>query len=415
MDFFNPQARTTFWSELKNGMFQDGIDGWWMDASEPEYDALKGKQTFLGDGESVRNAYPLYVTQSMYEGQRATTDRKRVVILTRSAFAGQQRYGAASWSGDISANWITLQRQIAAGLSFSMSGMPYWTTDVGGFFRPKDQYASEAYHELLIRWFEYGAFCPILRIHGYQSRAEIWNYGQQVEDILRQYDDLRYRLLPYIYSTAWDVTKNHQSIMRSLPLEFSSDRSAREISDQFMFGDSLLINPVTTKGAKERMLYLPAGQDWIDFWTGKRIHGGQRINAGAPLNRIPIYARAGSIIPFGPHAESASEKPDPIELRIYTGAPANFTLYEDEGDNYDYEGGAYSEIPIHWDDKARLLTIGNRQGRFPGILEHRTFRVVIVRDGRGIGIAASSEPDATIEYSGKTTWVRPSNSKVSTR
>jgi alpha-D-xyloside xylohydrolase len=406
MDFFNPQARTTFWSELKNGMFQDGIDGWWMDASEPEYDALKGKQTFLGDGESVRNAYPLYVTQSMYEGQRATTDRKRVVILTRSSFAGQQRYGAASWSGDISANWITLQRQIPAGLSFSMSGMPYWTTDVGGFFRPKDQYTSEAYHELLIRWFEYGAFCPIFRIHGYQSKAEIWNYGQQVEDILRQYDDLRYRLLPYIYSAAWGVTKSGETLMRSLPLEFSSDKSARDISDQFMFGDAFLINPVSTEGAKERMLYLPAGQDWIDFWTGKRIHGGQRINADAPLNRIPIYAKAGSIIPFAPHAESTFAKPDPIELRIYGGASGKVTLYEDEGDNYDYEGGAYSEIPIHWDDRSGRLTIGNRRGRFPGMLEHRTFQFVIVRDGRGTGIASSSELEATVKYAGKTTSVR---------
>jgi alpha-D-xyloside xylohydrolase len=342
----------------------------------------------------------------MYEGQRTTTDRKRVVILTRSAFAGQQRYGAASWSGDISANWITLRRQIAAGLSFNMSGIPYWTTDVGGFFRPKDQYTSEAYHELLVRWFEYGAFCPIFRIHGYQSKAEIWNYGQQVEDILKGYDDLRYRLLPYIYSAAWRVTKNHQSIMRSLPLEFSSDRSAREISDQFMFGDALLINPVTTEGAKERTLYLPAGQDWIDFWTGKRVRGGQSINAEAPLNRIPIYGRVGSIIPFGPHAESSSAKSDPIELRIYAGASAKFTLYEDEGDSYDYERGVYSEIPIHWDDNSGLLTIGDRRGRFQGMLETRTFRIVIVREGQGTGIAASSEPDATIEYAGKSTSVR---------
>ena len=236
MDFFNPQARTAFWSELKDGIFETGMDGWWMDASEPESDALNGKQTFLGGGNSLRNAYPLYVTQAIYEGQRATTDRKRVVILTRSAFAGQQRYAAASWSGDISANWMTLRRQIPAGLSFGMSGMPYWTTDVGGFFRPKDQYTSEAYHELLVRWFEYGAFCPIFRIHGYQSRAEIWNYGPQVEDILRQYDDLRYRLLPYIYSAAWGVTKNGETLMRSLPLEFSSDAGARGVSDQFMFG-----------------------------------------------------------------------------------------------------------------------------------------------------------------------------------
>jgi alpha-D-xyloside xylohydrolase len=406
MDFFNPQARTAFWSELKDGIFQTGMDGWWMDASEPEYDALKDRQTFLGDGNSVRNAYPLYVTQAIYEGQRATTDRKRVVILTRSSFAGQQRYAAASWSGDISANWITLRRQIPAGLSFSMSGMPYWTTDIGGFFRPKDQYTSEAYHELLVRWFEYGAFCPIFRVHGYQSRAEIWNYGPQVENILRQYDDLRYRLLPYIYSAAWGVTKNGETLMRSLPLEFSSDAGARGVSDQFMFGRALLVSPVTTEGAKERTLYLPAGNDWIDFWTGKRVRGAQSINAEAPLDRIPIYARAGSIISFGPHAESTSAKPDPIELRIYRGAAADFTLYEDHGDNYDYEHGAYSEIPMHWDDKSGVLTIGNRRGSFPAMLEHRTFRVVIVRDGRGTGIASSSEPDATIAYAGKATSAR---------
>jgi alpha-D-xyloside xylohydrolase len=286
-----------------------------------------------------------------------------------------------------------------------MSGVPYWTTDVGGFFRPKDQYTSETYHELLIRWFEYGAFCPIFRVHGYQSNAEIWNYGQQVEDILRQYDDLRYRLMPYIYSAAWRVTKDGETLMRSLPLEFSSDKLAGQISDQFMFGEALLISPVTKEGAKERTLYLPAGQDWIDFWTGKRVRGGQSLNAAAPLNRIPIYARAGSIIPFGPHAESTSAKPNPIELRIYTGASAKFTLYEDEGDSYDYERGAYSEIPIHWDDRAGRLTIGNRYGGFPGMLDRRTFRVVVVRDERGTGVASSSEPDATIDYAGKTTSV----------
>jgi alpha-D-xyloside xylohydrolase len=376
-----------------------------MDASEPEYDALHDKQTFLGDGNSLRNAYPLYVAQAIYEGQRATTDRKRVVILTRSAFAGQQRYAAASWSGDISANWITLQRQIPAGLSFGMSGIPYWTTDIGGFFRPKDQYTSAAYHELLIRWFQYGSFCPLFRVHGYQSKAEIWNYGSQVEGIFRQYDVLRYRLLPYIYSAAWGVTKNGESLMRALPLAFSNDVGARRVSDQFMFGSSLLINPVTSEGARERTLYLPAGHDWIDFWTGKPVRGGQRINAEAPLNRIPIYARAGSIIPFGPHAESTSAKPDPIELRIYPGAPGKFTLYEDQGDSYDYERGAFSEIPIEWDDKAGRLTIGDRRGRFPGMLDHRTFRVVVVRDERGTGVASTSEPDSTIEYVGKTTTV----------
>ena len=200
MDFFNPEGQTTFWSELNKGIFVYGLDGWWMDAAEPEFDILKGRQTFLGSGESVRNAYPLYVTKAIYEGQRATTDRKRVVIFTRSAFSGQQRNAAISWSGDISADWITFQRQIPAGLNFSMAGLPYWTTDGGGFFRPKDQYTNEAYHELLTRWFQYAAFCPIFRVHGWISNAEIWNYGPKFLDIATQYDELRYHLMPYIYS-----------------------------------------------------------------------------------------------------------------------------------------------------------------------------------------------------------------------
>ena len=272
-------------------------------------------------------------------------------------------------------------------------------------FRPKDQYTSEAYHELLIRWFEYGAFCPIFRVHGYQSEADIRNYGQHVEDILRQYDDLRYRLMPYIYSAAWRVTKNGETLIRSLPLEFSSDKLASQISDQFMFGEALLINPVTTEGAKKRTLYLPAGQDWIDFWTGKRDVAVRASMLKPHLTGFPFYARAGSIIPFGPHAESTSAKQNPIELRIYAGAPGKFTLYEDQGDNYDYERGAYAEIPIQWDDTAARLTIGNRRGRFPGMLDRRTFRVVVVKNERGTGVASTSEPDATIDYAGKTTSV----------
>ncbi len=405
-DFFNPAAQTAFWSELNTGLFQDGVDAWWMDASEPEFDVLKGRQTFLGSGESVRNAYPLYVTKAIYEGQRATTEHKRVVILTRSAFAGQQRNAAASWSGDITANWVTLRRQISAGLSFSISGLPYWTTDIGGFFRPDEQYTSDAYHELLIRWFQYGSFCPLFRVHGYKSNAEIWNYGPDVEKILTQYDQLRYRLLPYIYSAAWGVTNRGETLMRALPLEFSFDSRARAISDQFLLGSALLINPVTEARATQRSLYLPAGTDWVDFWTGKRRSGGQTITADAPLDRIPMYSRAGSIIPLGPRAESVAAKADPVELRIYPGASGDFNFYEDEGDNYDYERGAYSVIPLHWDDRVEALTIGDRRGRFPGMLERRTFRVVLVREGHGTGIAPTAEPDATIEYQGRATTVK---------
>lgn len=405
-DFFNPAAQAAFWSELKNGIFANGMDAWWMDASEPEFDALHGKETFLGSGDSVRNAYPLYVTKAIYEGQRSTTDRKRVVILTRSAFAGQQRNAAASWSGDISSNWITLRRQISAGLSFSMSGIPYWTTDVGGFFRPEDQYTSDKYHELLIRWFEYGTFCPIFRVHGYKSNAELWNYGPEVEKILTQYDELRYRLLPYIYSAAWGVTRHGETLMRALPLEFPFDVRARQISDQFLFGPTLLINPVTTEGALQRSLYLPAGSDWFDFWTGKRLVGDQTITAEAPPDRIPILVKSGSILPMGPFAESVSTKPDPIDLRIYAGADANFTLYEDEGDNYDYEHGVYSLIPLHWDDKKEELTIGTRVGVFPGMLGHRSFRVMRVNDGQGVGMDLASKPDATLQYDGRAVLIQ---------
>jgi alpha-D-xyloside xylohydrolase len=410
-DFFNPAAQSTFWSELNDGIFADGMDAWWMDASEPEFDVLKDKQTFLGSGNSVRNAYPLYVTKAIYEGQRSTTDRKRVVILTRSAFAGQQRNAAASWSGDISGNWITLRRQIAAGLSFSMSGLPYWTTDIGGFFRPEDQYTSDKYRELLVRWFEYGAFCPIFRVHGYKSNAELWNYGPNVERVLTQYDQLRYRLMPYIYSAAWGITHDGQTLMRALPLEFSSDPGARQISDQFLFGPALLVNPVTTEGASERTLYLPAGNDWFDFWTGKQLNGGQTITAEAPLDKIPLFARAGSILPLGPVGKTASVKADPIDLRIYGGADADFTLYEDEGDNYDYERGAFSVIPLHWDDKAEQLTVGTRKGTFPEMLEHRTLRIARVAPAHGVGMEPVSKFDATVEFDGKAVSVRvPSSS-----
>ena len=288
-----------------------------------------------------------------------------------------------------------------------MSGLPYWTTDIGGFFRPDDQYTSPAFHELLVRWFQYGSFCPLFRVHGYKSNAEIWNYGADVERILRRYDELRYRLLPYIYTSAWGVTKNGETLMRALPLEFSADPKITGIPDQFMFGNSLLINPVATEGARERSLYLPAGHEWFDFWSGNRLSGGRLITAQAPLDTLPIFAKSGSIVPFGPAVESAAGKPDPIELRIYGGADADFTLYEDEGDSYNYEKGAHATIPMHWDDKNHTLKIGQRVGMFRGILERRTFNIVIVRAGRGNGLEVAPQPDGSIVYDGK-----PASAKI---
>jgi alpha-D-xyloside xylohydrolase len=400
-DLFNPKAQALFWSDIDHQLFSLGLDGWWLDASEPEGDPLKNDETFLGPGKLVRNAYPLYETSAVYEGQRAADLSKRVVILSRSAFAGQQRNGSISWSGDISANWPTLRRQIPAGLSFAMSGFPYWTTDIGGFFRPADQYTSPEYHELLIRWFEFGALCPIFRIHGFRSKTEMWNYGTEVEKILTQYDELRYRLLPYIYSAAWGVTSRGEIMMKALPFVYPNDSSLREVSDQFIFGDSLLVSPVTTPKATSRTVILPGADNWMDFWTGRAYSGGQTIQAEAPLDRIPIFVKEGSIVPVGPAVQSTAEAEDPIEIRIYRGRDADFLLYEDAGDGYAYEQGARATIPLHWDDRRNMLTMGNESGTFPGARERHNFRIVLVGEGHGAGMAWVSSPDRSIAYDGK--------------
>jgi alpha-D-xyloside xylohydrolase len=400
LDAFNPRGRELFWQDINRGLFKYGLDGWWLDASEPEFDPLRGQKTYLGSGDFVQNAYPLYETTAVYQGQRAATNDKRVVILTRSAFIGQQRNAAASWSGDISGNWETFRRQIPAGLNFSMSGLPYWTTDVGGFFRPEDQYTSDAYHELLIRWFEYGTFCPLFRIHGYKSETEMWKFGPQVEQIFHEYDNLRYRLMPYIYSVAWNVTSQGGTMMRALPLEYPNDVKVRTISDQFLFGPSLLINPITKPGVTTRAVYLPAGTAWFDFWTGKKSEGGQTIQADAPIDRMPIFAKAGSIIAFGPIVDSTKDKEDPTDIRVYPGQNGHFLLYGDEGDSYRYEKENHATISLDWNDRTHTLSVGKRQGHFPGMIELRTLRVFVVGEGNGVGIRSQSNPEAVVHYDG---------------
>lgn len=405
-DLFDPKAQKLYWSEIDHNLFSLGLDGWWLDASEPEGDPLKDGMTYLGPGKVVRDAYPLYETSAVYEGQRAADPSKRVVILSRSAFAGQQRNGSISWSGDISANWDTLRRQIPAGLSFAMSGMPYWTTDVGGFFRPRDQYTSPEYHELLIRWFQFGAFCPIFRIHGYQSKTEMWNYGPQVEKVLLEYDQLRYRLLPYIYSSAWGVTNRGEIIMKALPFVYPDQPSLRDISDEFSFGDALLVSPVATPHATSRSVVLPAGDDWVDFWTGRTYRGGQTINADAPLDRIPIFVKEGSIVPLGPVVQSTAQKQDPLEIRIYRGRDADFLLYQDAGDGYAYEQGAKATTQLHWDDRSATLSIGHRTGAFSGMNKRQNLRIVLVDQGHGIGTESESAPNRTVVYEGNSLKVR---------
>lgn len=401
-DLFNPQAQKMFWSDIDRNLFSAGVDGWWLDASEPEGDPLKEDTTFLGPGKGVRNAFPLFETSAVYRGQRATSENKRVVILSRSAYTGEQRNGTISWSGDISANWETLRRQIPAGLSFGMSGFPYWTTDVGGFFRPADQYTSTAYHELLIRWFQFGAFCPIFRIHGFHSETEIWNYGPDVEKVLREYDELRYRLLPYIYSAAWGVTDRGEIVMRALPFAYPQDTSVRQVSDQFLFGDSLLVNPVTEPNATSRRVVLPKGDNWVDFWTGQTYRGGQTITMDAPLDRMPILVKEGSIVPLGPVVQYAAEPQDPLQIRVYRGKDAHFELYADSGDGYAYEHGQRATISFAWDDRHNTLSIGNRSGAYPAILTQRTFKIVLVKPEHGVGIEPASTVDRTVDYDGHT-------------
>jgi len=387
VDVLNPLGRETHWNALNENLFSKGVDSWWMDATEPENDGLKDKKTFLGLGDFYRLTYPLFVSQAVYEGQRKTTSDKRVCILTRSAFLGQQKYGIINWSGDIGGTWDTYRRQIVAGLNYTITGLPYWTTDIGGFFRPgRSQYTDEKYQELLTRWYQWGTFNPIFRIHGYMTETEPWKYGQKVEDNMRKMLNLRYRLLPYIYSEAWQVTKNGSTMMRPMVMDFNGDTAAVKSQYQYMFGKSLLTAPITEPDVTQWNVYLPKSAGWYDFWTGKRFNGGQTVKTDAPLDKIPLFVKAGSIIPMGKIIQYAGEKSaDTLEIRVYKGADAKFDLYEDEGDNYNYENGKYSTISFKWDEKRQTLTIGDKQGNYPGDLKKRIFNVVLVAENKGFG------------------------------
>jgi alpha-D-xyloside xylohydrolase len=405
-DAFNPAARKYYWRLIDKGLFQLGADAWWLDTDEPETEGREtnivvNNKVALGSGARYANLYPLMTTTAVYEGQRGASDQKRVFTLSRSGFAGVQRNSITAWSGDVESNWLSFARQIPAGLNFELSGIPYWTTDIGGFIigNPDDP----SYRELFIRWFEYGAFCPIFRLHGTRTtnQNELWSYGPEAQTILTSYDRLRYRLMPYIYSLAWKTTNEAYTPMRPLAMDFRTDRRALDTGDEYLFGPAILVSPVTEPGATSRHVYLPKAM-WYDFWTGRGIYGGSAIDTAAPLDRMPLFVRAGSIVPMGPDVEYATEKPsDPTELRVYTGADGSFTLYEDENDNYDYEKGVHATIWIQWDEAGRKLTIGERQGKFPGMLEHRTFRVVFVGESRGVGIEPSAQMDKTVDYSGQ--------------
>jgi alpha-D-xyloside xylohydrolase len=403
----NPAASDFFWNQFVGKLFAEGWDAFWLDSSEPEEawphvgDAiLRDKQLAIGSGLEYTNLFPMEHTAGVAAHWKKTDPEKRVFLLTRSAFMGQQRVGATVWSGDVYSSWWALRRQVPAGLNFALSGYPYWTTDIGGY-HPLD-YAHTmppGYQELYARWFEYGAFCPVFRTHGHRDHNEMWVYDQVFPTLLAV-DRLRYRLMPYIYSLAWKVTSDDYTIQRPLVMDFRDDPAVREIGDQFMFGPDFLVSPVLTEHATSRSVYLPSGAEWYDFWTGERASGGASITAPAPLNRIPLAVRAGSILPLGPEIEYARQATDPIELRIYPGADADFTLYGDEGDSYRYQNGAHATIPIHWNDSTRTLTVGDRAGSYPGMPSEHTFNVVIVSAGHGVGGDATTSPDRTIHYAG---------------
>lgn len=424
-DPFNAKARELFWKQVHGKLFSLDLDAWWLDASEPEIrGSWRGADTALGKGARVFNAFPLMHTRTFYEGQRAATNRKRVVVLTRSGWAGQQRNSAVCWSGDIHGDWETLKSQIESSQNFCMAGIPYWTSDIGGYVA---HYSLPGYRELFIRWYQWGAFCPIFRIHG-AGQPHPWEMGKDVERNVINYARLRYRLLPYIYSLAHRISQDGYTLMRPLAMDFPADPMALESMQEFMFGPALLVAPVTKSIAVDdtentpssqpsdadprlpvQDVYLPETTDWFDLWTGKRHKGGKTVMAPIPLDTIPLFVRAGSIIPMGPDLQYCDEEPaDPIDLRIYPGANGSFALYEDEGDSYNYEKGAYATIPISWEDETKTLTIGKRKGSFPGMLNERTFRVTVVKPGNAVGIAPTAKPDKIIRYKGKPIVVRMS-------
>jgi alpha-D-xyloside xylohydrolase len=396
IDIYNPETQKTHWNALNKNLFALGTDSWWMDATEPENDALKGKQTYFGWGDFYRLTYPLFVSKAVYEGQRNTNPEKRVAILTRSAFLGQQRYATINWSGDIGWDWDAYKRQIVAGLNYNLTGMPYWTTDIGGFFRPGPmQYTDEKYHEILTRWFQWGVFNPIFRMHGYQTETEPWKYGEKVENNMRSMLNLRYRLLPYIYSEAWQITKNNATLMRPLVMDFKDDTTAVSTAYEYMFGKAFLVAPVTSPNVTNWDVYLPKQNAWFDFWTGKRFEGGQTISVPAPLDKIPVFVKEGSIVPMGKVIQHTNSKQDELEIRIYTGKDAAFTLYNDEGDNYNYEKGKHIEIPMLWSEKKQTLTLEKQLGSYKNQTAEYTMNIVWISGKENDTISE------TIKYVGK--------------
>ena len=443
-DAYHPEARDIYWKHLSR-LHNMKLDGWWMDSTEPDHLDFKPEdmdtKTYLGSFRKMRSAYPLLTVGGVYDHQRAVSSDKRVFILTRSGFAGQQRYGCNVWSGDVVSTWETLRNQIPAGLNFSLTGNPNFNSDIGGFFAGAYNQSwndgsgarNPAYRELYVRWMQFGVFTPMMRSHGTEVPRELYYYGKKGEtvyDALTAAVRLRYSLLPYIYSTSWEVTNRQSTFMRALMMDFATDKNVWNIGNEYMFGRSLLVAPVLHaqytpevvkkvsadhgwnqntgeqnvtslknvdfSQAKSTKVYLPAGTAWYDFWTNEKQDGGHEITRKTTLDLIPLYVKAGSILPIGPDVQYATEKKwDHLEIRVYPGADGRFVLYEDEFDNYNYESGAYTEIPFIWNESARTLTIDRRRGSYEGMPINRKFSIV--------------SPDGTrreVNYAGKKVNVR---------
>ena len=431
-DPYSKEARDIYWNHLTR-LFNLDIDGWWMDSTEPDHMDFKEEDldlpTAMGPWRRVRNAFPLMAVGGVYDNQRAMENGndKRVLILTRSVFAGQQRYGSNTWSGDVQSNWNSLRNQVPAGLNFALTGNPNFNSDLGGFFansyneRSQDGSATQnpLYQELYVRWMQYGVFCPMMRSHGTEVPRELYYYGkagEPVYDALVGAVKMRYTLLPYIYSLAHDVNANNGTYQRALIMDFKDDHNVWNMGDEFMFGRSLLVAPVleakyTPERAQSKSragigsvdflelkttdVYLPAGTKWYDYETLEQFEGGQKIERKVNIKSIPLYVKAGSIIPIGPDVQYSTEKPwDDLEIRVFSGADGNFCLYEDEFDNYNYENGAFSTIDFTYNQKTRQLTIGARKGSYEGMIQERKFRITVVKDGHKSEVK-------TVNYTGK--------------
>ena len=418
-DAYNPAARKAFWATMNKTLYPAGVDAWWLDATEPDvnsnFSPLQRQELITPNyyGSSIKNynAFALMNAKGVYEGQRATNPNKRVFILTRSSYAGIQKYAAATWSGDIGARWEDFKHQIPAGLNFSLSGMPYWTTDIGGFaVEPRYENATgkvlEEWREQTTRWYQYGAFCPLFRVHGQFPFREIYNIAPEEHPAYQSmlyYNKLRYRLMPYIYTLAGKTYHNNYTIMRPLVMDFESDTAVKNIGDQFMFGPAFLVNPVTGYLARNREVYLPKNTGWYNFYDGKYFEGGQKITADAPMERMPLFVKEGSIIPYGPAIEYTSEKTaENITLYIYAGKDASFTLYEDENTNYNYELGKFATIQFGYNEATNTCTIQDRKGSFGGMLKSRNFSIVLVTKNSPQAFDLDKiKPTILLKYSGK--------------